>query len=83
MGALTAHLPQIAGFPFDAARRRMTTVHRSDEGGPAAREGGPETVLERCTAILTTSGSVEPLDGTGSGALRALADELAARGCGR
>jgi Ca2+-transporting ATPase len=79
-GALTAHLPRIAVFPFDAARRRMTTVHRSDDGAVLLVKGAPETVLERCTKILTIGGSVEPLDGTGSAALRALADELAAQG---
>lgn len=78
--ALPARLPRIAGLPFDSARRRMATLHRLDDGVLLLVKGAPETVLARCSEILTAEGDVEPLDERRKAALGAVSDELAARG---
>ena len=55
--------PRVAEVPFDAARKRMTTIHRapdSDSLHQAFTKGAPELVLERCDHILQ-QGQVLPL----------------------
>ncbi len=65
--ALEREYPRVAELPFDAERRRMTTVHGlyqltpsptapgREEGGPglllALVKGAPEAVLPRCNAV--------------------------------
>jgi P-type Ca2+ transporter type 2C len=73
-------LPRIAGLPFDAARRRMTTLHRRDDGALLLVKGAPETVLALCSQVLTAAGAVEPCDGRKRDAIRAVSEELATRG---
>ena len=65
VAALRGAQPRVLEFPFDAERKRMTTVHAN---GDAAREswvamtkGAPETVLPRCVEVLTDRGT-EGLD---------------------
>ena len=44
---------RIAEFPFSSERKRMTTVHRMEDGSVLAfTKGAPEVLLERCMAIL-------------------------------
>ena len=56
--ALEAKWPRVADLPFDAARKRMTTLHRGGEGCMAFVKGAPERVLERCDRALTAAGVV-------------------------
>lgn len=49
---------RVVAVPFDAERRRMTTVHVGTDGtGPILHvKGAPEAVLERCTSVLGAGG---------------------------
>ncbi len=49
-GALEAELPRLGEAPFDADRRRMSTLHRTASGAVAYVKGAPEAVLEHCTS---------------------------------
>jgi Ca2+-transporting ATPase len=80
LGTLPARLPRIAGLPFDAARRRMTTLHRRNDGVLLLVKGAPETVLALCSEILTAQGTEEPLDERRRAIVAALSDELATQG---
>jgi len=63
-------LPRVAEIPFDSDRKRMSTVHRSDEDRPAGMEGepasgyiayvkgAPDVILPRCHSILEDGHSV-------------------------
>ncbi len=50
--SLEASMPRVAELPFDADRKCMTTIHRTDREFVALTKGAPEKVLERCTAML-------------------------------
>jgi potassium/sodium efflux P-type ATPase len=77
-------LPRIHEIPFDARRKRMTTIHREVNREIAFVKGAPREVLQLCTEILM-DGKVVPLtnqlraeimsanDGYARGALRVLA----------
>ena len=41
--------PRIAELPFDAERKRMSTLHRSAAGFVLYTKGAPESLLPRCT----------------------------------
>ena len=90
LAALESRSPRNGEFPFDAGRKRMTTVHRLGPGGGAAGaaaplpqggflacvKGAPEAVLARCAVRLTARGPA-PFD---AAAALAQAERLAARG---
>lgn len=60
---LAREWPRVAEVPFDADRKRMTTIHRSPNGSApyvAFTKGAPELLLERCSHILH-EGQVVPL----------------------
>ncbi len=46
--ALRAAHPRLHEWPFDAARKRMSTLHAAPGGWVAYVKGAPETVLPRC-----------------------------------
>ena len=46
--ALTHRFPRIGEVPFSSERKRMTTIHRTDDGEIAFMKGAPEVVLETC-----------------------------------
>ncbi len=48
--------PRIGEYPFDAQRKRMSTVHRERERLVLRCKGAPRELLERCIAIRTTDG---------------------------
>ena len=53
--------PRVADIPFDSARKLMTTVHVSPEGGWVAFvKGAPDVLLERC--VSTGRGPLTPGD---------------------
>jgi Ca2+-transporting ATPase len=68
--------PRRHEWPFDADRKRMTTLHAHATGWRAYTKGAPETVLPRCVAQAGPDGPV-PLD---QAAVMALAQEMAERG---
>jgi|GEM_PF-157812 len=47
--ALESAFPRLAEIPFDAERRRMTTVHRTPRYPIAYVKGAAEEILSRCT----------------------------------
>jgi Ca2+-transporting ATPase len=48
--------PRLAEIPFEAVRRRMTTLHRSPEGVLLLVKGAPEAVVPACARRLGPSG---------------------------
>lgn len=45
--------PRVAELPFDSARKRMTTIHKTPNGKLVAYvKGAPESILERSSRIL-------------------------------
>jgi Ca2+-transporting ATPase len=75
--ALLERLPQIRVLAFDAARKRMTTLHRHDGGTLALCKGAPEQVFARCDTALDANGSVRAFD---RAAAEATVEELSGRG---
>jgi sodium/potassium-transporting ATPase subunit alpha len=66
-------------IPFDAERRRMSTVHATARGRLLYCKGAPEAVLPLCVDVQTAEGMV-PLDGELRARLEKAMDEMAARG---
>jgi P-type Ca2+ transporter type 2C len=54
-------LPREDEIPFSSETKRMTTLHRTDQGLVAYAKGAPEVLLRSCTAQLTEQGEA-PLD---------------------
>jgi Ca2+-transporting ATPase len=75
-GTLEKTLPRIAELPFDAERKRMTTLHRDQDGVTAFLKGAPERVLELCVDQFgaDTPGTLDP------GAVLEAAEALAGQG---
>lgn len=70
VAALKAHInekelnllyPRIHEIPFDARRKRMTTIHRTPQEVVAFTKGAPREVLQLCTHIEIDN-QVVPLD---------------------
>ena len=49
--------PRIAELPFDAERKRMSTLHRSAAGFVLYTKGAPESLLPRCTTHWSEAGA--------------------------
>jgi len=86
-GALNKGLPRIHEIPFDARRKRMSTIHqvsRQDDSFPdvSARQqiafvkGAPREVLQLCTYIRM-HGEVIPLDDNWRGRILSANDDYA------
>ena len=62
---LEQRYPRRAELPFDAGRKRMSTLHPSPKGGGfrVMVKGAPDLLLDRCTAWLDQG--VRPLDAAG------------------
>jgi Ca2+-transporting ATPase len=73
---LQPEYPRIAEIPFDSTRKRMTTLHRDDEGVVAYVKGAPEVLLTLCKDELGAAGTQE-LD---HGAMAETAQSLAEQG---
>ena len=55
-----ADYPRIAEFPFDLSRKRMSTIHQTEEGKIRVyTKGAPEVVFAHCHNYLTDSGEEE------------------------
>lgn len=49
--------PRIEEIPFSSERKRMTTIHRREDGRRSAfMKGAPEVILEKCDYLLDDSG---------------------------
>ena len=53
--------PRVYELAFDARRKRMSTIHRTERAEIAFVKGAPREVLQLCTHILV-HGQVHPLD---------------------
>jgi Ca2+-transporting ATPase len=49
-------------IPFDAERKMMTIVRRTDQGSTAYSKGAPDILLQRCAARVTLDGRIVALD---------------------
>ncbi len=75
--ALDADYPRIREIPFTSERKRMTTLHKTPQGEIlACVKGAPETILERCTHVLT-KGKAEKLTQARKNKILQVNEELA------
>lgn len=75
-----AALPRVAEFPFDSARKRMSTLHRAGDGGLLVlAKGAPQELLDRCVRI-DRDGTELPLTAPLRQEVLAANAELASRG---
>ena len=68
--------PRVHELPFDARRKRMSTIHRNERGEIAFVKGAPKEVLQLCTHLLI-DGEAQPLDDTTRAEIVAANDEYA------
>ena len=57
---LEAATPRVDEAPFDSGRKMMSTIHAQEAGFIQYTKGGPDVVLERCTAYYE-NGQVLPM----------------------
>jgi Ca2+-transporting ATPase len=72
--------PRTASLPFEAQRRRMTTLHRGPAGMLLLVKGAPEALLPRCAWHLGAAGEQVELTDDDRRALDEAEEDLAARG---
>jgi Ca2+-transporting ATPase len=72
--------PRIGEVPFEAVRRRMTTLHRSPDGALLLVKGAPEAVLPACVGRLGPSAEEVELTEADLASLEELEDRLAGTG---
>ena len=78
--ALRGRYHHLGGQPFDAERKFMSVVSRGADGSVVMTvKGAPETVVARCSAIVT-DGVVRPLQADERERLLAQADHYASQG---
>jgi magnesium-transporting ATPase (P-type) len=75
---VTKLLPRIHEIPFDARRKRMTTIHRGIEREIALSKGAPREILQLCSRIQI-DGEIHPLDETVRNEILAANDDYARR----
>lgn len=68
--------PRIHELPFDARRKRMSTIHRNERGQVAFVKGAPKEVLQLCSHILV-GGRLCPLDNATRAEIMRVNDEYA------
>jgi Ca2+-transporting ATPase len=79
VGRLRDRYARIDEIPFDSGRKRMTTIHRTDDGYFMAFKGAPEKVIERSTRYESVNGVRDLDDGRRASALD-VAESMAAQG---
>ena len=57
--ALDAQWPREQELPFDAERKRMTTIHHTQQGYVAYTKGAPESVIPLCTSRWQADGMLD------------------------
>ena len=75
---VTMLLPRIHEIPFDARRKRMTTIHREINREVAFIKGAPREVLQLCTQIQF-EGEIQPLTDALQAEILGTNDEYARR----
>jgi Ca2+-transporting ATPase len=71
---------RIEEIPFSSERKRMTTIHRMEDGRTIAfMKGAPELVLERCDRIMV-DGAVRDFNGGDRNAVHKANEASASRG---
>jgi P-type Ca2+ transporter type 2C len=69
--------PRIGEFPFSSDRKRMSTIHKMEDGQKRAfMKGAPEVILDRCTA-LQNGDEIVTLDDTGRQRILLANEEMA------
>jgi Ca2+-transporting ATPase len=68
--------PRIHELPFDARRKRMSTIHRNAFGETVFVKGAPKEVLQLCTHVLI-NGEAQPLDNAMRAEIMAANDDYA------
>ena len=71
-------LPRIHEIPFEARRKRMTTIHRDKGCEVAFVKGAPREVLQNCTSLIL-NGEIVPLTPPLRAEILAANDEYARR----
>jgi Ca2+-transporting ATPase len=80
VSAMRAEHRKILEIPFDAATRRMVTVHAEPGGGESALlKGAPAIVLEACTRYVNADSRACPLDDESRASFRDVNEEMADR----
>lgn len=51
---LVKRMPRVGEIPFDSARKRMTTIHRTESGTVSYTKGSPEEILKGCRFTETS-----------------------------
>ena len=59
---LERRAPMEREVPFDAERKMMTIIRRTEQGRTAYCKGAPDVLLKRCTGRVTLDGRTEALD---------------------
>jgi Ca2+-transporting ATPase len=74
---ITEQTPRIGELPFSSDRKRMTTIHRIEDGKRRAFvKGAPEIILDRCASLLTGD-ERKPLDESERKKILAANEEMA------
>ena len=71
--------PRLRELPFDSRRKRMSTIHRGQEGNLVFVKGAPREVLALCTHVQQNS-KVLPIDESLREQINAANDEYALNG---
>lgn len=59
---LEGQAPREREIPFDAERKMMTIVRRTEQGCKVYSKGAPDVLLKRCATHITPEGRIEVLD---------------------
>lgn len=76
--ALRRDMPRVAEIPFSSARKRMTTLHKTEDGWISVTKGAPDILLEKCAFCMEGSGQV-PFDSRRKSIARMVNGEMAAQ----
>lgn len=69
--------PRIGEFPFSSDRKRMSTIHKMEDGQKKVfMKGAPEVILDRCSS-LQTGDEIVALDDTGREKILLANEEMA------
>lgn len=76
--ALRRDMPRVGEIPFSSARKRMTTLHKTEDGWISVIKGAPDILLEKCAFCMEGSGQV-PFDSRRKSMARMVNGEMAAQ----